>query len=209
MILGVESAMDELALRLDIDPFELRRINACPRGRPAAHSSTTSPNRASSGVRTDLINASTSPGRHSRRGNGVAAPTGAQWRVGEGMAVAMIATIAALRPRLARPPSPPPPKVDSSPLSEPPSSAAAPRPCTRRSWPPTCRRQPTGSSSAAPTPTPFAMTPARSRPPASPWRARRCTPQPSLCATACSRSPSASGVRPASWSTTGRASGRG
>ena len=34
VILGVESAMDELALRLGIDPFELRRINAVREGDP-------------------------------------------------------------------------------------------------------------------------------------------------------------------------------
>ena len=34
MIFGIESAMDELAIRLGIDPFELRRINAVRNGDP-------------------------------------------------------------------------------------------------------------------------------------------------------------------------------
>jgi putative selenate reductase molybdopterin-binding subunit len=92
VILGVESAMDELALQLGIDPFELRRINAVREGDPlttheeAEHDIIW----GSYGLDQclDLAEAALA------RGNGVAAPAGANWRVGEGMAVAMIATMA-------------------------------------------------------------------------------------------------------------------
>ena len=92
VILGVESAMDELALQLGIDPFELRRINAVREGDPlttheeAEHDIVW----GSYGLDQclDLAEAALA------RGNGVPAPDGANWRVGEGMAVAMIATMA-------------------------------------------------------------------------------------------------------------------
>ncbi|SFR89207.1 CO or xanthine dehydrogenase, Mo-binding subunit [Microbacterium sp. cf046] len=93
VILGVESAMDELALRLGIDPFELRRINAVRQGDPllTTHDET-EPDLVwgSYGLDQclDLADAALT------RGNGVHAPTGSAWRVGEGMAVAMIATMA-------------------------------------------------------------------------------------------------------------------
>ncbi len=91
VILGVESAMDELAIALDMDPFELRRINAVRDGDPlvAAH------------PETDLVWGSygldqclDAAQAALLRGNGRAAPEGEHWRVGEGMAVAMIATMA-------------------------------------------------------------------------------------------------------------------
>ena len=93
VILGVESAMDELALQLDIDPFEIRRINAVKVGDPliVVHPE---PEKdlvyGSYGLDQclDLAQAALD------RGNGVAAPEGEHWRVGEGMAVAMIATMA-------------------------------------------------------------------------------------------------------------------
>ncbi|MCW2494151.1 molybdopterin cofactor-binding domain-containing protein [Jatrophihabitans sp.] len=93
VILGVESAMDELAWKLDIDPFELRRINAVRDGDPLL---TVHPEPEEDLVYgsygldqcLDLVQAAL------RRGNGVAAPVGPQWRLGEGMAVAMIATMA-------------------------------------------------------------------------------------------------------------------
>ncbi|MET3803641.1 CO/xanthine dehydrogenase Mo-binding subunit/aerobic-type carbon monoxide dehydrogenase small subunit (CoxS/CutS family) [Nakamurella sp. UYEF19] len=93
VILGVESAMDELAVRLDIDPFELRRINAVRDGDPllVVHPE----------PETDLIYGSYGLDQcldlaqaALRRGNGVRTPDGDHWRVGEGMAVAMIATMA-------------------------------------------------------------------------------------------------------------------
>ncbi|MCU1438165.1 MAG: xdhA [Naasia sp.] len=93
VILGVESAMDELAIRLGIDPFELRRINALREGDPvlaghgeAEHDIVW----GSYGLDQclDLAQAAL------ERGNGAAAPAGERWRVGEGMAAAMIATLA-------------------------------------------------------------------------------------------------------------------
>lgn len=93
VILGVESAMDELALTLDIDPFELRRINAVRYGDPLL---TVEPEPEADLVYgsygldqcLDLAQAAL------RRGNGVTPPVGDHWRVGEGMAAAMIATMA-------------------------------------------------------------------------------------------------------------------
>ena len=93
VILGVESAMDELALKLGIDPFELRRINAVREGDPllTTHDET-EPDMVwgSYGLDQclDLAEAALA------RGNGVPMPNGENWRVGEGMAVAMIATMA-------------------------------------------------------------------------------------------------------------------
>jgi CO/xanthine dehydrogenase Mo-binding subunit/aerobic-type carbon monoxide dehydrogenase small subunit (CoxS/CutS family) len=93
VILGIESAMDELALTLGIDPFELRRLNAVQDGDPllVAHPE----------PEADLVYGSYGLDQcldlaqaALRRGNGVRAPSGAHWRVGEGMAVAMIATMA-------------------------------------------------------------------------------------------------------------------
>ncbi len=93
VILGVESAMDQLAQRLGIDPFELRRINAVREGDSVRtlHEET-EPDIVwgSYGLDQCLDLAETALAQ----GNGVAAPTGPEWRVGEGMAVAMIATMA-------------------------------------------------------------------------------------------------------------------
>ena len=93
VILGVESAMDELAVTLGIDPFELRRINAVKDGDPllVAHPE----------PEADLVYGSYGldqcldlAEQALRRGNGVPPPVGEHWRTGEGMAVAMIATMA-------------------------------------------------------------------------------------------------------------------
>lgn len=93
VVLGVESAMDELAVELGIDPFELRRINAIREGEvPLGFDGEPEP---------DIV-----PGSYGldqcldlaeqaiRRGNGAEAPDGDHWRVGEGMAASMIATMA-------------------------------------------------------------------------------------------------------------------
>jgi putative selenate reductase molybdopterin-binding subunit len=91
VIFAVESALDELALRLDIDPFELRRRNVVVPGDPFVDSHVLHDDLTfgSYGLDEclDLAEAALA------RGNGVAAPDGPQWRVGEGMAIAMIATI--------------------------------------------------------------------------------------------------------------------
>lgn len=93
VILGVESALDMIAQQLDIDPFELRRRNAIADGDPllTGHEEPES----------DIVYGSYGldqcldlAQQAMQRGNGVAAPTGDAWRVGEGMAVALIATMA-------------------------------------------------------------------------------------------------------------------
>ncbi|MFW0784313.1 molybdopterin cofactor-binding domain-containing protein [Gordonia sp. CPCC 206044] len=93
VIFAVESAMDELALELGIDPFEMRRINAVADGDPLL---ITHPE-----PEPDLLYGSYGldqcldlAQQAMARGNGVAAPTGPQWRVGEGMALSAIATMA-------------------------------------------------------------------------------------------------------------------
>lgn len=91
VIFAIESALDELAIRLRIDPFELRRRNAVRPGDPLKphHDE---PERdlvwGSYGLDQCLDLAQ----QALARGNGVAAPEG--WLVGEGMAAAMIATMA-------------------------------------------------------------------------------------------------------------------
>ncbi|QKJ18104.1 molybdopterin-dependent oxidoreductase [Microbacterium hominis] len=91
VILGVESAMDMLAEKLGIDPFELRRINAVREGDVL---STVFPE-----PEPDLVWGSYGLDQcldlaqdALRRGNGMEAPTG--WRVGEGMAISLIASAA-------------------------------------------------------------------------------------------------------------------
>ncbi|GAB20931.1 putative xanthine dehydrogenase [Gordonia polyisoprenivorans NBRC 16320 = JCM 10675] len=93
VIFAIESAMDELALTLDIDPFELRRRNAVADGDPLliAHPEPEDDLvYGSYGLDQclDLAQAALA------RGNGVAPPAGPRWRVGEGMALAAIATMA-------------------------------------------------------------------------------------------------------------------
>ena len=91
VILGVESAMDLLAERLGIDPFELRRINMVREGDPLHPDEDRYEEDlvwGSYGLDQclDLAEAAL------RRGNGALAPSG--WAVGEGMAASMIATMA-------------------------------------------------------------------------------------------------------------------
>ncbi|GAA1998839.1 molybdopterin cofactor-binding domain-containing protein [Microbacterium ulmi] len=85
VILGVESAMDLLAERLGMDPFELRRRNAVVVGDDPGHHDLVW---GSYGFDQCLDLAEGAL----RRGNGATAPEG--WLVGEGMAAAMIATMA-------------------------------------------------------------------------------------------------------------------
>jgi CO/xanthine dehydrogenase Mo-binding subunit/aerobic-type carbon monoxide dehydrogenase small subunit (CoxS/CutS family) len=91
VILGVESAMDMLAERLGMDPFDLRRRNAVQPGDPLHPDD--------DGFEDDLIWGSYGLDQcldlaqaALTRGNGVEAPDG--WLVGEGMAASMIATMA-------------------------------------------------------------------------------------------------------------------
>jgi len=92
VIYAIESAMDELARELDIDPFELRRRNVIV---PGDAMTVTDPHEE-----TDLVVGSYGLDQcidlaeaALTRGNGVAAPTGATWSVGTGMGIAMIATV--------------------------------------------------------------------------------------------------------------------
>ncbi|UGT58093.1 molybdopterin cofactor-binding domain-containing protein [Nocardia asteroides] len=90
VIFGVESAVDELARRLGIDPFEFRRRNVVVPGDrfTGAEVDESDLTFGSYGLDQCLDTAQ----RALRRGNGGTAP-GPDWRVGEGMAVAMIATV--------------------------------------------------------------------------------------------------------------------
>ncbi|WP_280301305.1 molybdopterin cofactor-binding domain-containing protein [Nocardia neocaledoniensis] len=90
VIFGVESAIDELARRLGIDPFEFRRRNVVVPGDrfTGAEVDESDLTFGSYGLDQCLDTAQ----RALRRGNGATAP-GPDWRVGEGMAVAMIATV--------------------------------------------------------------------------------------------------------------------
>lgn len=93
VIFAIESAMDELARKLGIDPFELRRRNVVV---PGDAMTTIDPLEES-----DLLYGSYGldqcldlvEGALQRAGAGSAAPTGESWRVGTGMAIAMIATL--------------------------------------------------------------------------------------------------------------------
>lgn len=89
VIFAIESAMDDLARRLDVDPFEFRRRNVIGPGDElvAAHVEGDDLQFGSYGLDQclDLAEAAL------RRGRGEPVPSG--WSVGEGMAVAMIATI--------------------------------------------------------------------------------------------------------------------
>jgi putative selenate reductase molybdopterin-binding subunit len=91
VIYGIECALDELAATLDLNPFDLRRLNSVRPGDPlvVTHEEGDDIGFASYGLDQclDLAQAALA------RGNGVAAPAGENWRVGEGMASAMIATI--------------------------------------------------------------------------------------------------------------------
>jgi CO/xanthine dehydrogenase Mo-binding subunit len=91
MIFAVESAIDELALRLGIDPFDMRRRNVVEPGDDFVDSHVARDDLAfgSYGLDQcmDLVQAALTAG------NGVRAPDGPQWRVGSGVAASMIATI--------------------------------------------------------------------------------------------------------------------
>jgi CO/xanthine dehydrogenase Mo-binding subunit/aerobic-type carbon monoxide dehydrogenase small subunit (CoxS/CutS family) len=89
LIFAIESAIDELAQLLDIDPFELRRRNVVVPGDPFVDSHVLEDDLTfgSYGLDQCLDLAEEALAR----GNGAQPPVG--WRVGEGMAVAMIATI--------------------------------------------------------------------------------------------------------------------
>jgi putative selenate reductase molybdopterin-binding subunit len=92
VIFAIESAMDELARKLGIDPFELRRRNVIVPGDAMV---VTDPDEE-----TDLLLGSYGLDQcldlvegALTRGNGAAVPIGPTWSVGTGMGIAMIATV--------------------------------------------------------------------------------------------------------------------
>jgi len=91
VIFGVESALDDLAHDLGVSPFDLRRWNSVRPGDPlvVTHVEGEDLIFGSYGLDQclDLAEAALA------RGNGASVPAGPEWRVGEGMATAMIATI--------------------------------------------------------------------------------------------------------------------
>ncbi|PPF84503.1 aldehyde oxidase [Subtercola sp. Z020] len=92
VIFGVESAMDDLAIALGMNPFDLRRLNAVGPNDPLVITHVEGDDLVFGGSYgldqvLDLTQSALA------RGNGVAAPSGDEWKVGEGMATAMIATI--------------------------------------------------------------------------------------------------------------------
>lgn len=91
VIFAIESAMDELAAQLGMDPFEFRRRNVIVPGDQlvGAHVEGDDLQMGSYGL--DQCLDATQAALN--RGNGVAAPAGDQWKTGEGVAIGMIATI--------------------------------------------------------------------------------------------------------------------
>lgn len=90
LMFGIECALDELAAELGVDPFEIRRRNVVAPGEDFVDWH----------VPDDLVFGSYGLDQcldfaqvALRAGNGVVPPTGDEWTVGEGMAVAMIATL--------------------------------------------------------------------------------------------------------------------
>ncbi|GAA1379715.1 molybdopterin-dependent oxidoreductase [Pseudonocardia kongjuensis] len=94
VVLGVESAMDELALVLGVDPYELRRINMVRPGDPLHVAHHPEPEHdlhwTSYGMDQclDLVRDALA------RDPGPPPPPGPRWRVGEGMALSMMTTMA-------------------------------------------------------------------------------------------------------------------
>ncbi|OLL71765.1 Xanthine dehydrogenase, molybdenum binding subunit [Pseudonocardia sp. Ae168_Ps1] len=94
VLLAVESAMDELAIRLGIDPFELRRINMVRAGDPLHVAHHPEPEHdlhwTSYGMDQclDLVQDALA------RNPGDPVPEGPQWRAADGMALGMMTTMA-------------------------------------------------------------------------------------------------------------------
>lgn len=93
VILAIESALDLLAIELGMDPFDLRRRCAIRPGDEVlgAHREPEPGLVVGSYGLDQCLDLAQ---RALARGNGVPAPEGPQWRVGEGMACAFIATMA-------------------------------------------------------------------------------------------------------------------
>ena len=94
VIFAVESAMDELAVKLGLDPFELRRINAVRAGDALIGAEPEAPDLhfGSYGLDQclDLAQAALTRGRQDISSQAQSSPG---WSIGEGMAVGMIATV--------------------------------------------------------------------------------------------------------------------
>ena len=100
VIFAVESALDQLAERLDIDPFDLRRRNVVVPGDPFTDAHGVTDEKTEDYTDDDLTYGSYGLDQcldlvqnALASGEGTPTPEGPQWRVGEGMAIAMIATI--------------------------------------------------------------------------------------------------------------------
>ncbi|MFZ2178194.1 MAG: molybdopterin cofactor-binding domain-containing protein, partial [Rhodococcus sp. (in: high G+C Gram-positive bacteria)] len=91
VIFAVESALDQLAAELRIDPFELRRRNVIVPGNAFVEAEVLHDDLTFGSYGLDQCLDLTEAAL--RRGNGVHPPEGSRWRVGEGMAASMIATI--------------------------------------------------------------------------------------------------------------------
>jgi CO/xanthine dehydrogenase Mo-binding subunit len=90
-IFAVESAIDELARKLDMDPVAFRERNVIRPGDHMVSFNTQSDDVEIGSYGLDQCLAVV--GEALRRGNGVQAPTGEDWLVGQGMALGMIYTI--------------------------------------------------------------------------------------------------------------------
>jgi CO/xanthine dehydrogenase Mo-binding subunit/aerobic-type carbon monoxide dehydrogenase small subunit (CoxS/CutS family) len=88
---AIESAMDELAHELAMDPFELRRRNVVRPGQQLVASHVEGDDLVFGSYGLDQCLDLTEDAL--RRGNAVEVPTGSGWRLGTGVAAAMIATM--------------------------------------------------------------------------------------------------------------------
>ncbi len=142
MIFAIESALDELALRLGIDPFDFRRRNVVVPGDEFIDHSVGHGDLTFGSYGLDQCLDLTQAGAGGRqRSDG--APTGG--RVGEGMAVAMIATIPPRGHFAEASVARRPPTGTTCCRWAPPNSATAPPPCTPSWWPPNSTPPPTAS----------------------------------------------------------------
>jgi putative selenate reductase molybdopterin-binding subunit len=91
VIFAIESALDELARVTGIDPFELRRLNSVTVTDPLIVTHVEGDDLILGGYGLDQCLDLAEQAL--ARGNSAVAPTGAEWRVGQGMASSMIATM--------------------------------------------------------------------------------------------------------------------
>ena len=172
-IFAVESALDELAGELGIDPFDAAAAQR-RRARRRRSSSPTSRATTCGSAATGSTSASTSSRPRWPRATASSAPAGPRWRVGAGHGDGDDRHHPAARARRrTRSVTVDAAEGATRSASAPPSSATAPRRCTPRSWPARWAPPRTASRCASPTPTRRGTTPARSaRPaPSSPGRA--------------------------------------